>query len=214
MYAIDEDTLRENSVTLHVTDPARSQEFYQDLFGLILREDPAPGAARTLTLAGEPGAATITLARRTDDSLGPIWLSIEVATVSEVLDLYLLGIIMGARAMLPRKRGSRWSTVVLDPDGNRISIWTRVPEEVPEALHARTTRPERWEWRLTPPDEQADNDNPRSSMRQDAALNTDAATWPGRRASAADPVDRRAAMPASPRGAARRGSDTQLERKE
>src|SRR3954470_17932022 len=145
MYAL-EGTSRHETITLRVVDPERSTQFYKDLFGLGGEEAPeVAGEGRVLTIPDGGGdALALRLAPATVRTNEPeVWLSVEVQSVTEVLDLYLLAIMIGAHATLPRRRAERWNTVVTDPDGHRISIWTAVPRE-PEP-HRRHRSP-RWEW--------------------------------------------------------------------
>lgn len=189
MYAIDDQIGRQETVTLHVRDPARSQDFYQDLFGLIMREQAGPRTQRVLETPGTTDHVSVVLRTRVDASDGPVWLSVEVGSVSEVLDLYLLAIMMGAKAVLPRKRGDRWSTVLNDPDGNRICVWTRVDESddsVPGAL-----RPQRWEWRMAAPPGQVLEDDLDRRMARATQTPPGGAGVPGRTAIGADRPDRR-----------------------
>ena len=146
MYALEGTSGRE-TIMLRVADPQRSRGFYQDLFGLApgTGTDAESAGGEVLSIpdgAGEGFALSLIPADRATDQPG-MWLSVEVQSVTEVLDLYLLAIMIGAHATLPRKRAERWNTVVTDPDGNRISIWTRVPKD-PEP-HRRHRSP-RWEW--------------------------------------------------------------------
>lgn len=212
MYAIEEDTKSQETVTLHVSDPARSHEFYQDLFGLIMRETTTPGAQRLLETPGDQRGVSLLL-RRAGESEGPLWLSVEVASVGEVLDLYLLAIMMGAKALLPRKRGQRWNTVVTDPDGNRISVWTKVNDEAEQPETA--LRPQRWEWRLSAArgegemmDDLAEKAMPRASMLDGAS------DLPGRSAAGADRVDRRQSASGGARTPPAPGRNRLLEGKE
>jgi len=129
-------------ITLRVTNLDRSRAFYQDLFGLVT-EDAGEGDGGTLRSPDESAGFSLRLQPRQEGDGPDLWLSVEVQSVTEVLDLYLLAIMIGAKAALPRKRGERWHTVITDPDGHHISIWTSVPRES-EALLAR--RSPRWEW--------------------------------------------------------------------
>jgi predicted enzyme related to lactoylglutathione lyase len=189
MYAIENDIAGEQAVTMDVTDPARSQEFYQDLFGLVLCESATPSAERVLAVPDGDSKASLIFRPRSASSEGAIWLSVEVSSVSEVLDLYLLAIMMGAKAMLPRKRGSRWATVVTDPDGNRISVWTKVdePSRRVEALH-----PVRWEWKLSQEGDHLFEEEPGRIGRLPGGLPAaPVGGTPGRMAAGVDHGDRR-----------------------
>jgi catechol 2,3-dioxygenase-like lactoylglutathione lyase family enzyme len=126
-------------ITLRVTDPERARGFYQDLFGLTLDDE---GEATLRSPDDGEGFALRLEAREPGDS-PDLWLSVEVQSVTEVLDLYLLAIMIGAQASLPRKRAERWHTVITDPDGHHISIWTTVPREKEQAPSRRSPR---WEW--------------------------------------------------------------------
>lgn len=176
MYAIEEES-SSTTVTLHVSDPARTQEFYQDLFGLILQEHGGAQRDRILQPACGHSGTVIILRKRTQSTGGPVWLSVEVNSVSEVLDLYLLAIMMGAKAMLPRKRGERWATVITDPDQNRVSIWTRVNDDHPESSTSDAMRLQRWEWRVSPPREDLITDDFDSRSLHDGMVDL-----PGRKA--------------------------------
>jgi catechol 2,3-dioxygenase-like lactoylglutathione lyase family enzyme len=201
MYAIDRELAGQENVTLYVRDPLSSQEFYRDLFGMIVQERYPPGLRR-LAPPGEEMGLSLTLRTGSTASSGPVWLSLEVDTVSEVLDLYLLAIMMGAKAMLPRKRGTRWATVITDPDGNRISVWTHVDADVADdrpGKHEPDLRPCRWQWRLSPhetdrhPDDREHADDRRSSTTSTRVRRTELSGMgdvPGRCAGA-DRVDRR-----------------------
>jgi catechol 2,3-dioxygenase-like lactoylglutathione lyase family enzyme len=144
MYAFAQH--KQEAVTLVVTDVLRSRKFYQDLLGLVIAEEEIPRSDSAVLqgLQSEADDLRIRLRQRLDhlDAPARIWLSIEVDTVSEVLDIYLLAIVMGAKALLPRKRGDRWNTVIFDPDGYRISLWTRIGTQE-EQLINRGERPRR-----------------------------------------------------------------------
>ena len=116
------------AVTLRVDDLRRTRRFYQDLLGLVASES---GDRVTLESAEEgSGQAPLVLIERSGGELDDAsWVSVQVDAVSDVLDLYLLATMLGAKASLPRRRGERWNTVVQDPDGHRLSIWTAVPPE-------------------------------------------------------------------------------------
>jgi catechol 2,3-dioxygenase-like lactoylglutathione lyase family enzyme len=134
-------------ITLRVRNAELTREFYQDLFGLVDAPADEPGVA--VALQGAEAGAGGFLLRLLESAGGDepeLWLSVEVGSVTEVLDLYLLAIMIGARATLPRKRGERWNTVVLDPDGNHISIWTPVPRDSEPAERGAGRRSPRWEW--------------------------------------------------------------------
>lgn len=148
MYALELEN--PDAITLYVSDVERSRRFYQELLGLAMESEdqelePPPSGAG-------PGVSDLRLELRRQevDGAAPhsLWLSVEVDTVTDVLDLYLLAIILGSRAILPRKRGERWSTVVTDPDGHRVSIWTHVPREAPgrEAGVTHARRSPRLDW--------------------------------------------------------------------
>jgi catechol 2,3-dioxygenase-like lactoylglutathione lyase family enzyme len=142
MYALEGTSGRE-TITLRVTDPLRSRGFYQDLFGLAPGRAEAEGPDQVLTIPDGAGdGLSLKLVPGERGHQPDVWLSVEVQSVTEVLDLYLLAIMIGAHATLPRKRAERWNTVVTDPDGNRISIWTTVPKDT----GARPHRSPRWEW--------------------------------------------------------------------
>jgi hypothetical protein len=150
MYAIELDN--QDTITLDVTDVERSQHFYQDLLGL----SAGSGQQNDAELAGlssETRDMRLQLRqRRVGSPIQSLWLSVEVDTVTDVLDLYLLAIILGSRALLPRKRGDRWNTVVTDPDGHRVSIWTHVPREAPgrdAGAPTQVRRSPRLEWEKT-----------------------------------------------------------------
>jgi predicted enzyme related to lactoylglutathione lyase len=187
MYAIEEELKGQNRVTLDVADPARSHEFYQDLFGLVLREPGSSSQRMLVAPATEPDVA-IVLRQRHTDGPGPVWLSVEVGSVSEVLDLYLLGIMMGAKAHLPRKRGPRWTTVITDPDGHRICVWTRVAADEAQGASG-SLRPVRWEWRLAQESDVVDDGDVERTNRRSSLLD-DGDGVPGRRAAGPDRVDR------------------------
>jgi predicted enzyme related to lactoylglutathione lyase len=188
MYAIDEELSGKETVTLHVADLSRSHEFYQDLFGLVMHERASPAAHRLMESPGDELGVSIELSPRAGVEAGPMWLSVEVTSVSEVLDLYLLAIMIGAKAMLPRKRGARWMSVITDPDGNRIAVWTKVDQD--SHVEADALRPHRWEWRLSAV-ERHDLDEYRLDRRGPGTLTDVADCLPGRCASGADRVDRR-----------------------
>jgi catechol 2,3-dioxygenase-like lactoylglutathione lyase family enzyme len=118
-------------VTLRVEDLRRSRRFYQDLLGLVATEPADQGAGVRLehAVAGSLEAPLLLVPRVSGEGGEASWLSVQVDAVGDVLDLYLLATMLGARASLPRRRGERWNTVVQDPDGNRLSIWTAVPPE-------------------------------------------------------------------------------------
>jgi hypothetical protein len=142
MYA---DTSGKEVITLRAVDTDRSRGFYQDLFGLVAQDGAADEG---LVLSMPPGSGEtfgLRLVPRGDGG-GPdeLWLSVEVQSITEVLDLYLLAIMIGAHATLPRKRADRWNTVVTDPDGHHISIWTSVPRDA--GGRAPVRRSPRWEW--------------------------------------------------------------------
>lgn len=149
MYALDLEN--SDAITLYVGDVERSRRFYQDLLGLSGEQEESQEAVlRGLT--SESSDLQLRLRARTSQEEGSssLWLSVEVDTVTDVLDLYLLAIILGSRAILPRKRGERWNTVVTDPDGHRVSIWTRVPRDLPGRdanvpTHARRSPRLQWE---------------------------------------------------------------------
>jgi hypothetical protein len=155
MYALKKS--EPETITLHVADPRHSAQFYRDLLGL---SSETPGHGRTIMLGDtnvSPEQARLVLRFREEEAEpgSGLWLSVEVDTVTDVLDLYLLSIILGARAMLPRKRGGRWNTVVTDPDGYRISIWTHMPQEQHERRFEgptldRATRSSRFGWEHPP----------------------------------------------------------------
>ncbi len=130
MYAIELEN--PDAITLVVSDVDRSRRFYQDLLGLTAGSDTAAGSV----LGGlNSGSSDLRLELRKQARgelvTSSMWLSVEVDSVGDVLDLYLLAIILGSKATLPRKRSDRWNTVVTDPDGHRISIWTHVPADTP-----------------------------------------------------------------------------------
>jgi catechol 2,3-dioxygenase-like lactoylglutathione lyase family enzyme len=144
MYAIE---LDHQAITLRVADLDRSRQFYEELLGLSGRasgggvllegladefEGEAPGQRLRMQLV--PGAF---------GEPDPMWLSVEVAGVTDVLDLYLLAIILGCRAAMPRRKGERWTTVVTDPDGHRLSVGAPVTAEQPPAPGRRTSPPAR-----------------------------------------------------------------------
>ncbi|MEX2219135.1 MAG: VOC family protein [Phycisphaerales bacterium] len=141
MYATDHSPA--GPITLRVSDAERSRAFYQDLFGLV----PGEPGGRLLRSPDEQEGMELSLEPRGDDGAGAdLWLSVQVQGVTEVLDLYLLAIMIGAHASLPRKRGDRWNTVVTDPDGHKISIWTLVPRQWGERERVPGRRSPRWEW--------------------------------------------------------------------
>jgi catechol 2,3-dioxygenase-like lactoylglutathione lyase family enzyme len=156
MYSAEE-LVPAEAVTLRVENPGRSRRFYQDLLGLVCGEPVEPGAPVRLRHP-EPGSMqgpVVLVARRLGEPAEPSWLSVEVDAVGDVLDLYLLATMLGARASLPRRRGERWNTVVQDPDGNRLSIWTAVPpdagagrgrDEDEGFSRTRAGRSPRWLW--------------------------------------------------------------------
>lgn len=151
MYAIELDN--QDTITLDVTDVERSQHFYQDLLGLSAGSGQQNNDAELAGLSSETRDMRLQLRqRRVGSPIQSLWLSVEVDTVTDVLDLYLLAIILGSRALLPRKRGDRWNTVVTDPDGHRVSIWTHVPREAPGREAGSPTqvrRSPRLEWEKT-----------------------------------------------------------------
>jgi catechol 2,3-dioxygenase-like lactoylglutathione lyase family enzyme len=210
MYAIDEEMSGREAVTLKVADPVRSHEFYQDLFGLVLHEESPASGRRLMESPGCQSDLAIILRQRAVDEPSPMWLSVEVASVSEVLDTYLLAILMGAKALLPRKRGARWNTVITDPDGNQISVWTRVDDE---AVAAPAMRPQRWQWRLSS-DRTDDVDVAIDKRGLRSSVEDGADSLPGRCAAGADRVDRRCssvggnrAVPAGDRGRTLEGKE-------
>jgi catechol 2,3-dioxygenase-like lactoylglutathione lyase family enzyme len=132
-----------------VSDPDRSRAFYQDLFGLTAERTPWDDEVLSSPDEGGEGFALRLVAAWDGKPDAEAWLSVEVQTVTEVLDLYLLGVMIGASATLPRRRGERWSTVIADPDGNHITIWTRVPGDLSGPPLRCSPR---WEWdRARPP---------------------------------------------------------------
>jgi catechol 2,3-dioxygenase-like lactoylglutathione lyase family enzyme len=139
------DTSQRNEITIRVSDPDRARAFYQDLFGLQTDAESSWDDQVLVSPQGAPEAFQLRLVtgERTGPS-GDIWLSMQVGSITEVLDLYLLAIMIGGRATLPRKRGDRWNTVITDPDGHHVSVWTNVPAEATAPQHAR--RSPRWEW--------------------------------------------------------------------
>jgi len=127
-------------ITLRVRDPERARAFYQDLFGLTPEGE---NGEVTLKSPDDGEGFALRLLPRQEGDAPDLWLSIEVQSVTEVLDLYLLAIMIGAQASLPRKRAERWHTVITDPDGHHISIWTTVSREAEAAPPRRSPR---WEW--------------------------------------------------------------------
>jgi hypothetical protein len=138
--------------------------------------------------AGPAGQSLLALVEREHgESDEALWLAVQVDEVSDVLDLYLLATMLGARASLPRRRGGRWTTVVLDPDGNRLSIWTAVPSGAPRGgegaegnegfSRTRAARSPRWAW----------ESRERAPLRHGRARETETAARPadGREANAA-----------------------------
>jgi catechol 2,3-dioxygenase-like lactoylglutathione lyase family enzyme len=143
MYAVDQTSGRDE-VLIRVKDLDRSRAFYQDLFGL--RAEAAPQDERALASPddGPAGFLLRLVPGEREGSSGDLWLSVQVQSIAEVLDLYLLAIMIGAHATLPRKRAERWNTVITDPDGHHVSIWAAVPRESKREQPLR--RSPRWEW--------------------------------------------------------------------
>ncbi len=132
-------TIESEAVTLDVTDLDRSGAFYATYFGL------APGGpvghGRLLVSQADESVGPITLKlRHCDRVVVHQELGIEVDDASEVLDLYLLMILSGLRATLPRTAGGRLTTVVIDPDGHRVAVWARAEQSETNHTRRESTR--------------------------------------------------------------------------
>jgi hypothetical protein len=113
-------------LTLSVFDAERSTKLYEGLFGLttaagftspgeVLLQGIGPGPVGALRLVEREGATL------------PVDIAIELETPADVLDLYLLALMLGVRAKLPRVRERRLRTIIVDHDGHRIWAWTKLP---------------------------------------------------------------------------------------
>jgi catechol 2,3-dioxygenase-like lactoylglutathione lyase family enzyme len=144
MYA--QETRNTACPMLRVSSLRRSGEFYADLLGLAAAS-PEDGILR-MRGPGEDGATLLLKERAAGHDAPDLCLSIEVDSLADVLDLYLLAAMLGARALLPRRRGDLWKTVITDPDGYRISVWARVPAQAPTEAFGRVaaSRSPRWAW--------------------------------------------------------------------
>jgi hypothetical protein len=193
MYALELN--EQDAITLQVEDLRRSADFYRDLLGLSLEENArGSGTLRLAGLSSDQGEVRLVLRRADADQDHPdLWLSVEVETVTDVLDLYLLSIILGAHAMLPRKRADRWNTVITDPDGYRISVWTHVPHEQPRRFDGprltRADRTARWE----PPARHGDDANLHDDHRRAGESQDARESVPGRGLEYTEPLGRGAA---------------------
>jgi catechol 2,3-dioxygenase-like lactoylglutathione lyase family enzyme len=181
MYAIELDN--RDTITLQVSDVERSRRFYGDLLGLSAHRQ-SEGDAFLRGINSDATNLELHLHRR-EGAPDSFWLSVQVDSVTDVLDLYLLAIILGSKALLPRKRGDRWNTVVTDPDGHRVSIWTHVPREAPgrdAAGPAHAGRSPRLEWELS----HRPGDRPEHRTRSESERRENAASVFGRGADEAD----------------------------
>lgn len=117
------------AAVLRVSDVGRSREFYTRLLGAAFVEwrGDSPGLPR-LVLAACPGSrAPQILLVSCSSPVGACRLSIEVESAGEVLDLYLLALMLEADGARLDVRANLPVFSIRDPDGHLIEVRARCP---------------------------------------------------------------------------------------
>jgi catechol 2,3-dioxygenase-like lactoylglutathione lyase family enzyme len=112
-----------HTIELGVSDLARSRAFYADLLGFVPAEGWGYSDSRvTLVsplLAHGYRYLVLTRSRGTTGGGGML---LELESLAELLDLYMLARLLGAETSQLVTRGRTLSVCVIDPDGHRIEL--------------------------------------------------------------------------------------------
>jgi catechol 2,3-dioxygenase len=118
-------------VGLYVDDMESMVRFYTELIGLVVT-DSGEFLGRQLTFlsrrADEHHQLVLVTGRRADDDVQILsQLSFRVDDLSALKHFHRRALELGATAMEGRNHGNSWSIYFLDPETNRIEIYTPTP---------------------------------------------------------------------------------------
>jgi catechol 2,3-dioxygenase len=129
---------------IHVRDAAAMEDFYSRVLGFTVTDRGELGGAQLVFLSRDPREhhQIVQVAGRPERLPYNVvnQISFRVAGLPELRQVYALLRGEAVRDLVAVTHGNAWSVYFLDPDGNRLEIYTDTPWYVPQPLREHIPR--------------------------------------------------------------------------